>query len=325
MNKLICNHNNYNKDNDINILYDINHSYNVFTDIINIYDPNAEEPMHKFWLLIDKGKVIRKMNNYIYVTISNKERKFIDFLKLLDKKIDSIVKKLYPSTTSFRESLNIKKNVPTIIKLNLDESSFIFDINNNKTDIVSINDNSNISACIELSSVVIRNRTCYKNWNVLQIKKRKSIDLTKSIFDIPNKQPLLIINKPPIINNTPNITSTPIKKQEPTTKCFRQCFSMDELVKAKSKLKKTTINNKKVDNCVKIINPMVNLKKVKTREPINIVEQMKKDRQTIEYMKNKLDEYKESIKNENIDNMLDRKYKKLNKRYKKLNKNLKVR
>ena len=286
--------------------------------------------MHKFWLFIEKGKLVRESNNYVYITISNTDTKLVHFFKSLDNAIDSIVKRLYPNTSSFKKSIQNKKNSPTIIKLNLDDSSVIFNDNNDKIDIKHVT-NNNISVYIELQNVVIANNTCYKKWKILQMKQRKVIDLSKSLFGVINNTTSNTDNyiREPIINphnnsqlvNNSNITTRKIETNNKNTQqSFRQSFSMNDLLKAKSKLRKTTINdnNKKEERTIKITNPMANLKKVKTKS-INIVEQMKEDFKTLNNMKNKLDKYKLDEHEQTLkDKKINKKYKKLQKKYNKL-------
>ena len=91
--RLIYNHKDNNEIN--KILYNKSQSANIFSKSINIYNPEADEPLQKFWFHIEKSKLLKKFRDKIQIVIFNKDENLINCIRSLDDKINNVVEKMF--------------------------------------------------------------------------------------------------------------------------------------------------------------------------------------------------------------------------------------
>lgn len=393
--RLIHDHNKNNKVD--NIFYMVDNSVNMFTNKIEIYNPNAGETLQKFWIHIDKAKLVRKRKNRVKIAVFNKDANLISFMKSLDKRINEKVEGIDSGITDHGSSVEISESYPPVMELDVDEVSRIFDADNNKVNFINIANGSNISLYIELEGVYLDKVSDAKNWRILQMKENSIINLDVSLFDDPNlsKQPVnsvQLINTnippapqmhnphmhmgygappqpmgygvppppmgmphgmppgppmpPPAPSFNPMAGPAKIKYTKPKIKprpkeaapvsSGRSVPTAAELMGALKNLKKVVKNkvNKKKDNKVteELEQNTVKLKKVVTKEPIGMVEIMKREhrekrhrefiekalsgekRYDINNFSERLESYRKSFEKDKI----GKRYKKLLKKIKKV-------
>jgi hypothetical protein len=309
---------NYKKSKEVkNILYESKSSNNLFGKKIIIYNPEACEPLQKFWIHIEKAKLVNKSMSMVQIAIFNKDTDFVTFMQSLDSKIDTIIEESYSHVT-VEPSIKLDDNFPPVMEIVIDHSSVIF---NSDDDMVSIQDipkESNVSLYIELDTVNISNRTCHKRWRLLQMKKNILIDMKKSFFTKPDPiasaplappqdyqmqaHPLAnIFNSAPDNRLRPPIPPPQPKRVESPQKApvvGRMIPTVADLMNIKSRLKKVEKkndkedsdkdkdNNENSDTDTKSIHdsPLksmgigeIKLNKVITREPKSMVELMREE------------------------------------------------
>jgi hypothetical protein len=310
------------------ILYNIDKSVNMFTKRIDVYNSEADETLQKFWICIEKAKLLKKNKKRIQVAIFHKDNDLVTFMKSLDSKINETVKLTNTHIEHHGVSLELSDTFPPVLELDIDQQSFVFDNNNNKIDYYSIPNGSSISMYIELEGVYLDNMSDFKNWKVLQMKENIIIDLGVSLFNNPvfvsnnftqvianNSLPKSMdVQSAPVqsyrrpFNNTKAIKTEQVRTGPPT---------LSELTGALNSLKKVLITedcndnkNTNIEKTIPIINPLAGLNKVITRESRSMVDILREEYQN---------EHKNSIKNllscnNNID-IFD--FKKTLKKYKK--------
>ena len=84
---------NYNMDTQINNIEYGNIEYvNSFTQKIKFYNPNVNEPLHKFWYFIPNAKMTNKTNNSITIALCSNDKNLIESIKNLDTKTNRYYK-----------------------------------------------------------------------------------------------------------------------------------------------------------------------------------------------------------------------------------------
>ena len=332
--KLIYNHK---KNTDItSILYNIDKSVNMFTKRIDIYNPEADETLQKFWIYIEKAKLLKKNKKRIRVAVFNKDKDLVTFMKCLDKKINETVKITNSHINEHGVSLELSESFPPVLELDIDQHSFVFDNDNNKIDFYNIPNGSSISMYIELEGVYLDNTSDFKNWKVLQMKENIIIDLGISLFDNPglngNNSASRTVTSSSVASTTASLPPTrSFHKSSNNTKPNQSSEARSgpptvaELTGALMSLKKTTndnecvsdnTENEKNDEVIErpalVFDPMSKLKKVITRESRSMVDILKEEHQNAQ---KKLIENTPSNDNNNDIDILD--FKSTLKKYKK--------
>jgi len=231
---------------------------NSFTKKINFYNPETDEPLHKFWFYIPNAKLIKKQKNKIQIVLSRNDIKLINSLCSLDDLVDSTINKLDNNIKTIYPTVIQSNSYPPILELIVDYNSLCYNSNNEQINFMSIYAGAKLKLYIELESVTIYSTKCTKKWRVIQIKKEKKIDLTVNLFDTPLPPPPLPIS---IRTSTTNKQiSLPVKKVTnktpvtPTSGTYYAPPTQNQLLDALNQLK----NKKKKRINKNNIKPVVN-------------------------------------------------------------------
>ena len=167
-----------------NILY--RHTeISIFSSKIEIYNPDADEPLQKFWFKIDKAKLLKNNKDHLIITLFNKDTQLVECLNSLDSKINEIVKKI-SKIIDHDSSLIIKEGFPPSMNILINSDTKAFDKLDNNINCSDIKNNANISLYMELESVYLNGKNDKKKWKILQIKENQVFDEQKSFFSNPN-------------------------------------------------------------------------------------------------------------------------------------------
>jgi hypothetical protein len=301
-------------------------SDNNFRKLIFIYDNDSKIPLHPFIIKIDNAKLLEKHDDKIIICLSSNNLKLINFTKELDTIIDKEILKKKGSNT-----LEIKNTIP-FMSISFNSSSHMFDVNGDNVKLKDIKLKSTIQLIIELEYISIKNTCDTKNWKVLQLQEIKTIDLSKSVFQLIDSQKqvqqvqqvqqiqkIQQIQQVQQVQQIPELPPPPILTQKPEKPVLtRTILTMEELLNAKSKLKKRTSKKKSdvVNDSIKTISP---LKKVITKEPLSGIDLMKLEQQQ-QNLKTHIDDMCNSkfITNINDYNIFINKHMKKYKKYEKI-------
>lgn len=222
----------------INIIkYNIKKS-NYFTNIIIPINTSSKIPLHKYWILIDKCKIVGMDNNIILTALSLNS----SCIKLINEIENKTTKKLsddFCMEIILVSKLNDDGNFIPIFELLIDENTVMFN-NNNKCQL-----GEEYSIIAELTYSIMTHEKITFIWRVVQMKKIVSINITESLFDkLENdSKPIIRIPPPPPPPLYPKVNFSEIncqekieKQQPPSTSGFVP--SIADLSKALNKLKK---------------------------------------------------------------------------------------
>jgi hypothetical protein len=165
------------------IRYEID-KINVFSKKIKPYNAKSNIALHKFWIHIEKCKIIEEhetndiksivialpINSNCISIIKNIEKVIND--KLIEDKITkfSLISKLIDS------DIGIPK-----FEIIFDENTIIFNENDKELK-NSLDLDDEISVVCELDFLLLSNNNLKTNWKTIQIKKIQSINLSSSLF-----------------------------------------------------------------------------------------------------------------------------------------------
>ena len=246
---------------------------NTFTSKINFYNPDINEPLHKFWFFIPNAKLIKKTDNTIKIVLSSNEKKLINSICSLDILVDNIISSHTNNIKNINSSLAQTAHYPPVLELSIDNKVNCYNSNNEKINYMSLYNGSKIQLYIEFESVIINSSKCTKKWKVLQMKKEIKIDLSVNLFDMPIPEPIArprFCPIPPPINIVPkqNISYTPIKKSSnhqnispPNTGSCYLAPTQNQLLHALNQLKKKKRDKTDIKTKSQTINPVINSKK----------------------------------------------------------------
>jgi len=298
-----------------NIYFNEVFTNNIFLKKLNIYNPDADEPLQKFWFYINKASIIKKNNNFLILGIFNKDKNLINSINNLDQAIYKNTQ-IYYKVNNYYNSIKTNNNFLPSIKCIYSNEIIIDDFNNN-LNYNEIKELDNISVYIELSHIVI-NSNCTPIWKILQIKKNKVIDLNKSFFNnnsenfnIPNIQNIPNIPKVNIQNSSNNIVQK--INNNVSKNPIKIIPSVQDILSIKANLKKNNKSTDKiVDSEIKKNNFDIPLKKVETNVAKSMVEILKMEH--LNKINNKILLYEKSFKKDQI----HKKYKKIVKKIRKI-------
>lgn len=192
-----------------NIRYEID-NINYFNNKIIPYNAKSKIPLHKFWVYIDKCKIIKKnvQNDFssiiIALSLSCEGIKNIRTTeKVINKKLieEEITRFILISKLTDHGS-----GIPTF-ELVIDDKTVLFDENDKKIqDIKTINCYDEMSALCELDYFLLTNNYLKTSWKAVQLKKIQSINLSTSLFPKYNET----IN---IVNPVNNISAPQFAQQ----------------------------------------------------------------------------------------------------------------
>jgi hypothetical protein len=239
--------------------------------------------MHKYWFKLQNLKIKDKMDNYIFIALSesDQDKQFCNYIDLIMNCLRNKFKKK-------KINSNIIKNNHNILQINISNFN-IFDSNNNKLTINDINKLDSIDIIIELNEIKVYNNQMYLIWNILQMKKLPLIDFntnffTNNIIKSQKTESPIIIKGPEVSKTDAKIDFNPIlpeiKKNiqidKPSINLSGAIITPQLLLTQLNKLKKQPqqiINDKNILETVEK-NPVnqVKLKKVETKGPLSGIE-----------------------------------------------------
>lgn len=253
------------------IKYDIEERGYFMKKIIPINNESTI-PMHKFWIFIDKCKLINKDDKKITIVMSSKSGA-IEIINSIEKKIETQLKDMFCNS---RIILSITNNFVPTISLNIDDDSVMFDNDDEILCVDEIKEKSDLIVITELDSLSLMGDKIFAYWKVIQLKETLFVNTTEPIFSkiqYKNKNqlshvlPSVFVPQPP--PPPPIMGSIPVTTQNSEKRCSF-VPSIKDLSKALENLKKSerTVSSNTVDNIPKI-QPI--LKHVETKEPKNIL------------------------------------------------------
>lgn len=252
---------------EIKIHYDTLESAGSAFSKINIYNPQIEIPLHKFWFYIENARVLDISDTKVNIKIALSEishGKLIKYINQLEDLVSQHLKGLtntkHNKNIDFNKSIIYAPNFYPALKFKCTLSTNIY----NDEDIIikSLNKNDTVSLYIELANLWINNETqtswaCYQ---ALQIKKNNIYDPKKSMFinrpiynknnnndnnNNNNKQQLYTeTDVMPSYRSSTNIPPPPPMKTKTPNKLttYRLAISSGELLNQLGKLKKINVN-----------------------------------------------------------------------------------
>jgi hypothetical protein len=198
-------------------------NFNLNKDIYNLYNNTIEEPLHKFWFIIDTAKYI---NNYydhsiLKFAINDKNikiKKTLDFIKYISENIknkyvdflikNNIIINNLNNIVTIELPFKLNDNYPCILNL-YNKELCIYTNDNNKDDITNIKQNINYLILFEINYfkiIKIKNNTetlfnLKFNFNIVKIQIQQSININELSlnFTINKKIEQNIFPSPPPI------------------------------------------------------------------------------------------------------------------------------
>lgn len=141
---------------------------------------HSDIPLHKFWLIAEKCKVINVFGNN-YVSDGNITVVFANKSKYVNDRLD-IENKI---RSHFKKKLHTDSNLETTYKFLYDKSTVFFN-SNDEEEKYNICVGNEFDLVVELNYVELCAKHINFVWKIVQIKKIKMIDLKISLF---SKQP----------------------------------------------------------------------------------------------------------------------------------------
>lgn len=272
----------------------------------------SDIPLHKFWLLAEKCKVIDVGSSYVNFVFSSKSKYLLDKLEIENK-----------IRLHFKKKLHTENDLLTHQKINYDKSTVLFNSNDieDKYEILSGNEFDIIA---ELDYIELCANHINFIWRMVQMKKISIINLKMSLFA---KQSNNVVQRP-IFQNTEDFgvpkydQSRSLPPPQHTSQMQSQrnipvapptiqnqpksfAFTPDLLQNALLKLKKPKLEEDEVKmpppiKGEHIVETIKNLKHVETQE-VSIIEIYRE-----EYKEQRKNEYKKIVKlNEQMNKILE--------------------
>lgn len=183
---------------------------NYFNNKIIPYNAKSKIPMHKFWIYIDKCKMIKNYtkneNSYFLIALAPSSDT-IKNIKSTEKIINN--KLIEDEITRFiliSKLIDTGSNIPTL-ELLVDNSTNLFDKNDKKIEMKNLENNTELSLLIELDYFLLSNNYLKTYWKAVQMKIIQTINLLDSLFPTTNEK-----LKIPIL---PSLSTQPIEQIQP--------------------------------------------------------------------------------------------------------------
>ena len=232
------------------------------------------------------------MKLHFYISSSNKAKNIIEHCEIMIiEKIKSYYEKL--KLDKFESDLINEKDLIIKFVVSKNMETKYFDEYNNKTTFENI-ENFNVQIICEIKNITVCNDKINIEWNLVQMKKKVIIDLSKSLFDSsPVEQ---IIPKKPIISSD-MLKEIELKKMpsqiqpntQPTKPLMLGIPTAAMLNDMLTKLKKVPSPDPVSDEQKKIID-IPKLNHVETKEPISMFDILKKEHNDNKLLKESSDE-----------------------------------
>ena len=278
---------------------------NYFTNKIIPINVSSDIPLHKFWVHLDKCKLLSKCENKIYVILPTKSNS-IKIINSIEEKISQKLKNDISDLLDIQFSINTT-SIPAML-LDVDFQTTAFENDDKKINISNIGSNSDINLIVELDYLMVTPDKIFYNWRVVQVRKASFININESMFskihDKPNSnnnsQLYGYIPSPSFLPSVPAFVSPPsvpalsppsipalmpppplppgIPNQgQNTHQIKRFAPSISDLSNALGKLKKPLDIKKTNDQnqLLQIIAPV--LKHIEIKEPQNITKILKNE------------------------------------------------
>jgi hypothetical protein len=296
------------------------HTDNVFFTRITPYNTQSTIPLHKYWIHIDKCKLINISKTQMTIGINNTE-KCIEIIKELELKLHNIINEDFGYNVQLYSKLIDNDNSIPIMNISYDINTKFFDANDMETQCIDSNNIGNeFTVIIELDVLNLFTDKTVMIWKVVQVKKTEMLNMTKSLFSMlspPVSRPSYV--QQPSISYQHETVIEPFKNTlkviaKPTTMKAAFMPSMSDLKGALKSLKPVANTDSK-DVPVSPLNDVLSnnipqLKHVETREPVQFVDILKKEHLEKE-KKIMTDEYYKMISIKNNIRLIIKKQKRL--------------
>lgn len=167
------------------IRYEIE-NINFFNNKIVPYNSKSKIPLHKFWVYIDKCKIVKKVSycdhNSVIAGLSLSSESIVN-IKSIEKSINK--KLIEDEITRFiliSKLFDSGSGVPTL-EFVIDSDTKLFCENDKKIqNIETLSQNTELSVLCELDYFLLTNNCLKTSWKAIQLKKIQSINLLESLF-----------------------------------------------------------------------------------------------------------------------------------------------
>jgi hypothetical protein len=228
-------------------------------EIYDIYNNGVDEPLHKFWFVLDTTKFLNSYYEYKILTFvindkNNKIKKTIDYIQKIAETIKQkyilylITNDIIYDNVDVEIPIKQYDNYPSIIKL-YNKKKSIYDENNKKEEITNLSSGNKYLVLFEINYFKIiksdKNFTIKFFFNILKVQTQKlfNIDdysLNKNIITIPPPPPPPISTSLSsanynIINN--KINNDKINNDKINNDKIRIIISEEELLSKRNELK----------------------------------------------------------------------------------------
>ena len=238
-----------------------NHSVRIATYLTSKDD--GYEPLIVRMPKLDLNIDFSVISNYMYLDLCpflEQTKKFYNFIKRIDIKLEKFIKKKFGENYKFNRSCRKQKDNKKHPCMNLNiplktEDLGVFDTDGNTIDRNNINRNHTVVCMIRLRHIWVNTRSCIAgcNWELIQIKN-VGIIANKFFFDDEPKQtfePSIVMKSRECMMSMtiPQPITQYVKKevvQKTTQKALSLIPTLQDILSVKKGLKKTCI--KKSDN-----------------------------------------------------------------------------
>jgi len=231
-------------------------------EIYDIYNNKIDEPLHKFWFILDTTKFLNSYYEYNILTFvinnkNNKMKKTIDYIEKIAETIKKkyitylIEEKIIYDNVDIELPIKQYDNYPSIIKL-YNKKKSIHNENNQKEEITTLCSGNKYLLLFEINYFKIiksnNNFTIKFFFNILKIQTQKlfNIDdysLNKNIIQIPLPPP----PPPPFIPNNYKIINDKIINDKIINDKIRIIISEEELLSKRNELRSIKQEINKID------------------------------------------------------------------------------
>lgn len=289
--------------------------YRKFTPINTL----SSIPLHKYWVLIDKCKIIDKSSVNLNISVSS-ANKCISIIKSLEK--NTLNKIAKDNDIHIQNDSDSDDDAIPSYSLAIDNKTIFFDQYEKIISCDSVNIGNDASIIAEFNSVICASNKLTPSWRIVQLKVIQIYNIQQPLFDkiIPNKYQYVPQMQQPVTSMTfslqqPNqqLSSIPqpppIMYQQKPKEDFSSSSekksgsfvpSVADISFALNKLKKTADKKETAKNESNIpktdLQSIPELKHVETKESISMVEILRQEHK--EHLEQQDKEIKEDVQNQ---------------------------
>jgi hypothetical protein len=185
-----------------NVIYNKKMYLGISHTKIHIFNKDLTVPMHPFWFLIKKTKIVDCENNIISVIMND-----IKIIKFIEKIEDYLSQEL---NKNINHSIIRKKNNYSYINMKFSENTICFNNSNKKINLEDLDFiNNYLDIFFEIQYIIYDEESFKIIYNIKQIKENVLYNIQESIFAEPKpvNNILPVISGPPSMSNfgPPNI------------------------------------------------------------------------------------------------------------------------